>query len=80
MSQAEGKVVAERYGVPYIETSATIAYNVEQLLVTIVKMLQRGGKKISMSEKIRDLVTRRISRDTAIVSFSENERIDSSLM
>ena len=54
-----------------MEISAGINYNVDELLVKMVKQVQvvreEGGrrKKMSMTEKIKDLVVRRMSRETS---------------
>ena len=71
VTEIEGKTLAGRYDVSYMETSAGINYNVDELLVKIVKQVQvareEGGrrKKMSMTEKIKDLMVRRMSRETS---------------
>jgi len=63
-----GRTVAGRYEVSYVETSAGIHYNVDELLVRIVKEVNSGQgirrKKMSMAEMVKDLVVRRRSRET----------------
>ena len=78
VTEVEGETLAERYEVGYTETSAGINYNVDQLLVKMVKEIQeavarkQGGsvKKMSVTERIKDMVGRRMSRET----IQEKER------
>ena len=67
--EVEGRTVAGRYEVRYKETSAGIHYNVDELLVRIVKEVNSEQwvrrKKMSMTEKVKDLVVRRKSRETS---------------
>ena len=83
VTEMEGKTLAGRYDVSYMETSAGIKYNVDELLVKIVKQVQvvreEGGrrKKMSMTEKIKDMVVRRKSRETnqEKVKMTENKSV-----
>ena len=78
--EVEGKTLAGRYEVSYTETSAGINYNVDELLVKMVKQVQvvreegGRGKKMSMTEKIKDLVVRRKSRETSQEKEERRER------
>ena len=72
VTEVEGKTLAERYGAGYIETSAGIDYNVDQLLVKIVhkvkekvEKVEKGEvvKKMFVTDKIKDLVVRRPSKE-----------------
>lgn len=68
--EAEGKTLAGRFGVSYMETSAGINYNVDEPLVKIVEQVKMDseeeqevrGKKMSITERIKDLAMRKKSR------------------
>ena len=76
--EVEGRTVAGRYEVSYMETSAGIHYNVDELLVRIVKEVNSEQwvrrKKMSMTEKVKDLVVRRKSRETSQEKEDRGER------
>ena len=82
VTEVEGETLAERYEAGYMETSAGINYNVDQLLVKMVKEIQedvvrkQGGsvKKMSVTERIKDLVGRRMSRETSQERERRRER------
>ena len=68
--EAGGKTLAGRFGVIYMETSAGINYNVDELLVRIVEQVKMvseqeqevRGKKMSVPERIKDLLARKKRR------------------
>ena len=72
--EVEGRTVAGRYEVRYMETSAGIHYNVDELLVRIVeqvKMVSEQGQEVrgtnmSVTERIKDLVVRKKSRKRTV--------------
>ena len=66
VTEEEGRTLAGRYDVSYIETSTAINYNVDELLVIIVKKMQEKltkFRKISVTDRIKDFVGRKISGD-----------------
>jgi len=71
VTEVEGKTLAGRYDVSYMETSSGINYNVDELLAKIVQQLQEkhsvlgSRKKMSVTEKFKDLVVRRRSRESS---------------
>ena len=73
VSEDAVKTLASRYDVSYIETSTAIRYNVDELLVMIVKKVQEvlnkeqhiKTRKISVTDRIKDLVVRKHSRDSS---------------
>ena len=64
----DGATLARRYSVDYFEVSAGIHYNVDELLVRMVKEMlsikheKVRDKKLSMTEKMKGLMVRRRSR------------------
>lgn len=68
VSAAEGKQLAERYSLTYLETSASIGFNLDQLMGKIATDLQAGGsgvkpvKKSSIKEKVFGLVSKKYSK------------------
>lgn len=68
VSAAEGKQLAERYSLTYLETSASIGFNLDQLMGKIAADLQAGGsgvkpvKKSSIKEKVFGLVSKKYSK------------------
>ena len=64
VKEEEGKILADRYNVIYMETSTVINYNIDEMLVRTVKEVQevinrkqsRKMKKMSVTERIKDLV------------------------
>ena len=64
VKEEEGKILAGRYNVIYMETSTVINYNIDEMLVRTVKEVQevinrkqsRKMKKMSVTERIKDLV------------------------
>ena len=64
----DGATLARRYSVDYFEVSAGIQYNVDELLVRMVKEMlsikheKVRDKKLSMTEKMKGLMVRRRSR------------------
>jgi len=68
VSAAEGKQLAERYSLTYLETSSGIGFNLDQLMVKMVADLQAGGsgvkpvKKSSIKEKVFGLVSKKYSK------------------
>ena len=73
VTEEEGKTLARRYEVSYMETSTAIKYNVDELLVMIVKKVQEvlnkeqniKTRKISVTDRIKDLVARTNSRENS---------------
>ena len=71
VTEEEGKTLSRRYDVSYMETSTAIRYNVDELLVMILKKVQEvlnkeqniKTRKISVTDRIKDLVVRKHSRD-----------------
>jgi len=68
VSASEGKQLAQRYSLTYLETSSGIGFNLDQLMVKIVADLQAGGsgvkpvKKSSIKEKVFGLVSKKYSK------------------
>jgi len=68
VSAGEGKQLAERYSLTYLETSASIGFNLDQLMGKIAADLQAGGngvrpvKKSSIKEKVFGLVSKKYSK------------------
>jgi len=68
VSAGEGKQLAERYSLTYLETSSGIGFNLDQLMVKMVADLQAGGsgvkpvKKSSIKEKVFGLVSKKYSK------------------
>jgi len=68
VSASEGKQLAERYSLTYLETSSGIGFNLDQLMVKMVADLQAGGsgvkpvKKSSIKEKVFGLVSKKYSK------------------
>ena len=64
----DGSTLARRYDVRYIEVSAGLQYNIDELLVRMVKemlSIKQGkvrDKKLSIAEKMKGLMVRRRSR------------------
>ena len=64
----DGATLARRYSVDYFEVSAGIQYNVDELLVRMVKEMlsikheKVRDKKLSITEKMKGLMVRRRSR------------------
>ena len=73
VTEEEGKTLAGRYEVSYMETSTAIKYNVDELLVMIVKKVQEvlnkeqniKTRKISVTDRIKELVARTNSRENS---------------
>ena len=73
VTEEEGKTLAGRYEVSYMETSTAIKYNVDELLVMIVKKVQEvlnkeqniKTRKTSVTDRIKDLVVRKHSRENS---------------
>ena len=73
VTEEEGKTLAGRYEVSYMETSTAIKYNVDELLVMIVKKVQEvlnkeqniKTRKTSVTDRIKDLVARKNSRENS---------------
>ena len=71
VTEEEGKTLSRRYDVSYMETSTAIRYNVDELLVMILKKVQEvlnkeqniKTRKISVTDRIKDLVVRKHSRE-----------------
>jgi len=52
VSQKEGEMLAERYGIKYIETSAKENKNVEEAFRTLTKIIKDNGKLNKQTESI----------------------------
>jgi len=65
VKEEEGRILGLRYGVEYLETCVGegIEFNVETLLVELVREMRAMRKKVSITERLREMVGRKFSRE-----------------